>query len=150
MASGPRLDRALTYISTARGIGGFGENFIAGLSALVLFFFTALTGIGEAVVNLFIAPTDATTRGIVALIEANLVAPARFLQDAWNTAAVQLGLSPWNTLGPFIVLVATLVVLAFLGMIAWYLDKSDSDFLGGLEVPWLSRDQGSDLEDEVQ
>jgi hypothetical protein len=143
-----RLDSSLEYISKARKIGGFGDNFVAGLSGLVVFVFTALTGIGESVANLFIAPTDATTGGIVALIGATLEAPARFLQSAWNTAAVQLGMGPWRTLGPFIVLVAVIVVLMVLGLVAWYLDQFDMDALGGWEVPWLDRDTGGDVDDE--
>jgi len=144
-----RLRDSLQYINKSQEIGGFGQNFVAGLSGLVLFVFTALTGIGEAVANLFIAPTDATSAGIVALIGATLEAPARFLQSAWNTAAVQLGLSPWNTLGPFVVIVAVMVVLGALLLISWYLDRTDRDFLGGMDVPWLDRDTGGDLEDEV-
>jgi hypothetical protein len=143
-----RLDKSLEYINTARSIGGFGQNFVAGLSGLVLFVFTALTGIGEAVANFFIAPTDAFTEGIVALIAANLEAPARFLQDAWNTAAVTLGMDPWQTLGPFIAFLAVLVVILVLGTIAWYVDFAGVDALGGWEVPWIDRDTGGDVDDE--
>jgi len=143
-----RLDKSLEYINTARGIGGFGQNFVAGLSGLVLFFFTALTGIGEAVANFFIAPTDALTGGIVALIAANLEAPARFLQSAWNTAAATLGMDPWLSLGPFVAFLAVLVVLLVLATVAWYLDWSDSDTLGGWEVPWVNRDTSGPVDDE--
>jgi len=143
-----RLDQSMKYISTARGIGGFGENFIAGLSGLTLMVFTAFTGIGEAVANFFIKPTDATTSGVVAMIGATLEAPARFMQDAWNTAAVALGMDPWQSLGPFIVLVAIIVVVLVLSVVAWYLDRTDMDAFGGWEVPWMDRDTGGDVDDE--
>lgn len=145
-----RLDKATTYISTARDIGGFGENFIAGLSGLVLFFFTALMGIGEAVVNLFVAPTDATTAGIVQMIYATLRAPASFLQSAWNNAATSLGMDPWMSLGPFIVMVAALAVVGFTLIIYKFLDRMDWDAFGGWEVPWLEADEGGDIEDEIE
>ena len=143
-----RLDQALTYIGEARSIGGFGENFIAGLSALVLFLFTAIMGIGESVANLFIEPTDATAGGISAFITANLEGPASFIQSMWNTAAVQMGLDPWNTLGPFIVIVGAIAVVAFLFVLYEFYDYMDWD-APGWEVPWLTADQGGDMEDEV-
>jgi hypothetical protein len=144
----PRLDRALSYISEARSIGGFGENFIAGLSGLVLFVFTAIMGVGEAVANLFIQPTDATAGGISAMIRANLEGPARFIQSMWNTAAVQMGLDPWNTLGPFIVIVGAIAVVGFLFVIYEFYDYMDWD-APGWDVPWLQADEGRDLDDEV-
>ena len=143
-----RLSQSIKYIDKARSIGTFGENFVAGLSGLVLFVFTALVGIGEAVANLFIAPTDATTRGIVDMIEATLSGPARFMQSAWNTAAVALGMDPWLELGPFIALVGIIVVVSVLLVAAWYLDRQDLDAFGGWEVAWLKRDTGGDLADE--
>lgn len=145
-SSGPRLDKALSYISTARGIGGFGENFIAGLSGLVLFFFTALMGIGESVVNLFVAPTDATAGVTVVLIEAGFGAPAKFLQDAWNMAAVALGMDPWLSLGPFLIMVAIIPFLGTLTAILYWMDWVDVDTLSGLEFPWIGRDE-TDLAD---
>lgn len=147
--SGPRLSRALSYISKAQDVGGFGENFVAGLSALVLFFFTAIMGIGESIVNLFVAPTDATANGVVAMIQANLEAPARFLQAAWNIAATTLGMDPWMTLGPFIVMVAALAVVGFLWILYRFYDRMDWD-APGWDVPWIHNDTGADLEDEVE
>ncbi|MFB6134880.1 MAG: hypothetical protein ABEJ55_07820 [Halanaeroarchaeum sp.] len=143
-----RLDNALTYIDEARSIGGFGENFIAGLSALVLFLFTGIMGIGEAIVNLFVQPTDATAGGIAAMIRANLEGPASYIQSAWNTAATSMGLDPWNTLGPFIVVVAALVVIMFLFIIYEFYDYMDWD-APGWDVPWLQADEGGDMDDEV-
>ena len=145
----PRLSKALSYIGEARSIGGFGDNFVAGLSGLVLFFFTAIMGIGEAVVNFFVAPTDATAGGISALIRANLEGPARFIQSLWNTAAVQIGLDPWNTLGPFIVVIGAIAVVGFMLVIYEFMDYMDWDALGGWEVPWMDADEGGDLDDEV-
>lgn len=145
-----RLSKSIKYITKAQDIGTFGDNFVAGLSGLVLFVFTAMVGIGEAVANLFIAPTDATTQGIVDMIAATLSGPARFMQSAWNTAAVQLGMDPWNQLGPFIAFVAIIVIVLVLLVAAWYLDYQDIDAFGGWEVPWLERDTGNDLEDENQ
>jgi hypothetical protein len=143
-----RLDRSLEYINTAREIGGFGQNFVAGISGLVLAAFTMITGIGEAIAALFVGLTDATRLSAVALVYAIFRAPARFLQDSWNTAAIQLGLSPWNTLGPFVVVIAGGTVIATVGLFSWYLDRRDSDFLGtGLDVPWVGND-ADDNEEE--
>jgi hypothetical protein len=143
-----RLDRSLEYIETAQEYGGFGENFVAGLSGLVLAGFSMIVGLGEAVAALFVGLTDATRISAVALIYAVFRAPARFLQDAWNTAAIQLGLSPWNTLGPFVVILAGGTVIGTVGLFSWYLDRRDSDFLGtGINVPWVGND-ADDNEEE--
>jgi hypothetical protein len=143
-----RLDRSLQYINKAQEIGGFGQNFIAGISGLVLAFFTMITGIGESVAALLVGLTDATRISAVALVYAIFRAPARFLQDAWNTAAVQLGVGPWKQLGPFVAILAAATALAVLYMFAWYLDQRDSDFVGtGLDVPWLGN-EADDGEEE--
>ena len=145
---GPRLERAITYINRSEGIGGFGENFIAGLSALVLGFFTMIIGIGEAFAALIIDPVDAFASVTALSIDALFGGPARFLQSTWNSAAANLGLSPWTSLGPFIVVVAAIVVVITLLIIIWFLDAIDADTPTGLDLPFIGLDTGGDMDDE--
>ncbi|WP_311170643.1 hypothetical protein [Halobellus ordinarius] len=145
----PRLDRALTYINRADSLGGFGESFIAGAGGLVLAFFAIIIGIGEAFANLLTSPVDTFSTVTSDLLLATFSAPARFMQDAWNTAAIQLGLDPWNTLGPFVAVIAAGTVVLTLMVFAWYVDSIDSDTLTGIDFPFINRDTGGDLEDEV-
>ena len=145
----PRLDRALTYISKADSLGGFGESFIAGAGGLVLAFFTIIIGLGEAFANLVTSPVDSFAEVTSDLIIGTFGAPARFMQDVWNTAAVALGMDPWLSLGPFITVVGAAAVVLTLMVFAWYVDSIDADTLTGIDFPFISRDSGGDLEDEV-
>lgn len=146
--SGPRLDRALTYVDKANSLGGFAESFVAGAGGLVVAAFTIIIGIGEAFASLITTPTTAFADVTGLLIRAGFGAPAGFLQDAWNTAAVALGMDPWMSLGPFVIVVAVLAVLAAIFPLAWYLDAVDADTLTGIDLPVVNLDQGGDMEDE--
>ena len=148
MADGPRLDRALTYINKSSQLGGFGESFVSGAGGLVLAFFTIVIGIGEAFANLVTSPVDTFAAVTSDLIDATFGAPARFMQDVWNTAAVALGMDPWMSLGPFITVVAAGTVVATIAVFAWYVDSIDADTLTGLNFPFIERDTGGDLDDE--
>ncbi|QHS17787.1 hypothetical protein GWK26_11875 [haloarchaeon 3A1-DGR] len=148
MADGPRLESAMSYINKAGEIGGFGANFTQGASAVVLGFFTMILGIGEAFASLITNPVDAFASTSVLLIEAIFGGPARFLQSSWNAAATSLGLSPWTSLGPFIIVVAALSVVITLWVIIWFLDAQDVDTPTGLDLPFINLDTGGDLEDE--
>lgn len=145
----PRLDRALTYINRADELGGFGESFIAGAGGLVLAAFSIVIGLGEAFANLITSPVDSFAAVTSDLIVATFGAPARFMQDVWNTAAVALGMDPWLSLGPFIAVVGAGSVVLTLMVFAWYADSIDADFITGIDVPIINRDSGGDLEDEV-
>jgi len=146
--SGPRLDRALTYIDKADRLGGFAESFVAGAGGLVMAAFTIAIGIGEAFATLITKPVTAFADVTDLLIRAGFGAPAEFLQDAWNTAAVALGMDPWMSLGPFVIAVAVLAVLAAIFPLAWYLDMVDADTLTGIDLPVVNLDQGGDMDDE--
>lgn len=131
-----RLDDALTYINEAESQGGFGEVFVNGLGGLVLAFFAIFIGIGEAIAGFLTGNVDALTESSIALTFGFLRAPGRALQDVWNTAATTVGLEPWNTLGPFVIIVFASSVLGTIGLFVWFLDRRDSDFLGtGTNVP---------------
>jgi len=143
-----RLDDALTYIDEAESQGGFGEVFINGLGGLVLAFFSIIIGIGEALAGLVTGNVDALTESSIALTFGFLRAPGRALQDVWNVAATSLGFEPWNTLGPFVIMVFAASVLGTIGMVSWYLDRRDSDFIGtGTNVPVVGND-ADDNEEE--
>lgn len=143
-----RLDGALTYINQADKLGGFGPSFVAGLGGLVLAFFSILIGIGESLAALLTGNIDALRDSSIALTYGFLRAPGRALQDVWNVAATSLGLSPWNTLGPFVIMVFAASVLGTIGMLAWFLDRRDSDFLGtGINAPVVGND-ADDNEEE--
>lgn len=149
MASdGPRLGRAMTYINKSDSLGGFGESFVAGAGGLVLAMFTIVIGIGESFAYLVTNPVDAFAEVTAALIWAGFGAPAEFIQDMWNTAAVALGMDPWLQLGPFVAVVGAGAVVGTLGVFAWYVDAIDSDTLTGIDYPVLNRDQGGDMDDE--
>ena len=143
-----RLDDALTYIDEAETQGGFGEGFINGLGGLVLAFFSIIIGIGEAFAALITDPTDAFASVTALTIDAMFGGPARFLQSTWNQAATNLGVSPWTSLGPFIVVVAAIVVVITLLIIIWFLDAIDADTPTGLDLPFIGLDTGGDMEDE--
>jgi hypothetical protein len=143
-----RLDDALTYINEAESQGGFGSVFVSGLGGLVLAFFSILIGIGEALAAFVTGNVDALRDSTIALTFGFLRAPGRALQSVWNTAATAVGLEPWNTLGPFIVMVFAAAVLGTIGMFSWFLDRRDSDFLGsGTNVPVIGND-ADDNEEE--
>jgi hypothetical protein len=143
-----RLDDALTYIDEAETQGGFGEVFVNGLGGLVLAFFSIIIGIGEALAGFVTGNVDALTESSIALTFGFLRAPGRALQDVWNAAATSVGFEPWNTLGPFVIMVFAASVLGTIGMLSWYLDRRDSDFLGtGTNVPVVGND-ADDNEEE--
>jgi len=143
-----RLDDALTYIDEAESQGGFGEVFVSGAGGLVLAFFSIIIGIGEALAAFVTGNVDAITESSIALTYGFLRAPGRALQDVWNIAATMLGLDPWKTLGPFVIMVFAAVVLGTVGMLSWYLDRRDSDFIGtGTNVPLIGND-ADDNEEE--
>lgn len=149
MASdGPRLSNAMSYINRADRYENFGETFMAGASGLVLSFFAILIGIGEAFATLVTRPVTAFSAMTDLLIRAGFGGPAKFIQDMWNTAAVNLGMDPWRQLGPFVVIVGALSVVGFLGILAWYVDSIDSDTLTGIDYPLINRDEGGDQADE--
>jgi len=143
-----RLDDALTYINEAESQGGFGSVFVSGLGGLVLAGFSIVIGIGEALAAFVTGNVDALTESSIALTFGFLRAPGRALQDVWNTAATAVGLEPWNTLGPFVIIVFASSVLGTIGLFSWYLDRRDSDFLGtGTNVPIVGND-ADDNEEE--
>lgn len=145
---GPRLGRAMTYINRSDEMGGFGDAFVNGAGGLVMAFFTILIGIGESLAGLIIRPADEFANVTALLIDAGFGAPARFLQDAWNTAAVALGMDPWMSLGPFVVTVAMVAVIATIAPLLWYTDMIDADTLTGIDIPIVGLEDGGDLEDE--
>lgn len=138
----------MSYINKADELGGFGESFVAGLGGLVMAFFAILIGIGEAFAGLIIRPVDAFALVTALLIDAGFGAPARFLQDAWNTAAVALGMDPWLQLGPFLAMVAMLSFVGTLLIFLWFLDAIDADTPTGINYPVIGLDTGGDLDDE--
>lgn len=146
--SGPRLEAARGYITYADELGGFGQAFVAGAGGLVTAFFAILIGLGEAFANLVISPTDAFARLSVLSLEAIFGAPARFLQSAWNSAAVALGQDPWTALGPFVVFVAMLSAILTVGTAIWALDQADFDTPTGINLPVVSLDTGGTMDDE--
>lgn len=143
-----RLDNALTYINKANSLGGFGQSFIAGAGGVVLAFFSIIIGIGEAFANLITSPVDSFAVVTSDLIVATFGAPARFMQDVWNTAAVAIGMDPWISLGPFITVVGAGSVVLTVMVFAWYADSINADFITGIDVPVINRDQGGDQDDE--
>ncbi|NHN59819.1 MULTISPECIES: hypothetical protein [Halorussus] len=145
---GPRLTKAMTYISTSRQYGGFAESFVYGAGGLVMALFTIIIGIGEAFAGLIIRPTDAFSSVTALLIDAGFGAPARFLQSAWNTAAVALGMDPWLQLGPFLATVAMVAFVATLWVLIQFLDAIDADTPTGINLPFINLDTGGDMEDE--
>ena len=138
----------MTYINASSRLGGFAESFIAGAGGLVMAFFAIIIGLGEAFANLIISPTDAFANVTALLIDAGFGAPARFLQASWNTAAVAVGMDPWLSLGPFVIIVAMMAVIGALAPFLWYLDVIDSDTLTGINLPIVELDTGGDLDDE--
>lgn len=147
-SDGPRLDQAMTYISASERLGGFAESFVTGAGALVVAGFTIAIGIGEAFANLIIEPIDAFASVTALLIDAGFGAPARFLQDAWNTAAVALGMDPWLQLGPFVAMVAMVAFVGTLFIFIWFLDAIDADTPTGINFPVIGLDTGGDMDDE--
>ncbi|WP_435145916.1 hypothetical protein [Halobaculum sp. P14] len=148
MANGPRLDQAKSYISLANSYGGFAESFVNGAGGLVVAFFTIAIGIGEAFANLIINPVDAFAFVTGQSIRAIFGGPARFLQSAWNTAAASLGMDPWTSLGPFVVVVAVLAAMIALGIVVWGLDAANFDTPTGMDLPFINLDEGGDQDDE--
>jgi len=146
--SGPRLAQARGYISYADNLGGFAEAFVAGAGGLVTAFFAIIIGVGEAFANLIISPTDAFARLSVTSLDAIFGAPARFMRDAWNTAAVALGQDPWMSLGPFVAFVAMLSAILTIGIAIFALDQADFDTPTGLNLPFVEIDTGGTLDDE--
>jgi hypothetical protein len=138
----------MTYINRADELGGFAESFVAGAGGLVMALFAILIGIGEAFAGLIIRPTDAFANVTALLIDAGFGAPARYLQDAWNTAAVALGQDPWLSLGPFVIMVASAAFVGGLAIPAWYLDLIDADTFTGVDLPVVNLDEGGDTDDE--
>lgn len=145
---GPRLSRAMTYINKADEYDNFGQTFLAGAGGLVLSIFTILIGIGEAFAALITSPVDAFSDVTALLIRAGFGAPAEFIRDMWNTAAVALGMDPWMQLGPFVAMVGAASVVGTLWIFAWYVDVIDADTLTGIDYPVINRDQGGDMDDE--
>lgn len=148
MASEDRFGQALKYINRSQEIGGFGENFIAGMSGLVLSAFAILIGLGQSLANLIQEPTDAFAWVSALSVRAIFGGPAMFLQSMWNTAAVSLGMDPWMQLGPFVVFVGSSAAVLGLMPILWFLDRQDSDTLSGINLPFIELDTGGDLDDE--
>jgi hypothetical protein len=147
---GPRLSSALTYINRADELGGFGQVFVAAIGGTVLAFFSIIIGIGESLAGFVTSLVDAQAESAVALIFGFFRAPGRALQDVWNVAATSLGLSPWNTLGPFVIVVFAGSVLTVVGLVTWYLDRRDSDFVGtGTDLPIIGNDEDGDPSDET-
>ena len=147
-SSGPRLDSAMTYINASSRLGGFAESFIAGAGGLVMAGFAIMIGLGEAFANLVIEPVDAFANVTALLINAGFGAPAKFLQSAWNTAAVGIGMDPWLQLGPFVIMVASAAFVGGLAIPLWYLDVIDADTFTGMDLPVLNLDEGGDTDDE--
>ncbi|WP_134671726.1 hypothetical protein [Halorussus marinus] len=145
---GPRLAKAMTYIDKSESLGGFGQSFVNGAGGVVVAFFTIVIGIGEALAGLIIRPTDAFAVVTAESIQAIFGAPARFLQDAWNTAAIALGMDPWLSLGPFVIMAASGAFVGGLAIPLWYLDVIDGDTITGIDLPVIGLDEGGDQDDE--
>ena len=149
MASdGPRLTKAMTYINSAERMGGFGASFVNAAGGLVMAFFAIIIGIGEAFAGLIISPVDAFANVTALLINAGFGAPAKFVQSAWNTAAIGLGMDPWLQLGPFVIIVASAAFVGGLAIPAWYLDMINADTFTGMDLPLVNLDEGGDTDDE--
>ena len=146
--SGPRLSRAMSYINRSEELGGFGQSFVAGAGGLVMAFFAIIIGIGEALAGLIIRPTDAFSSVTALLIRAGFGAPARFIRASWNTAATALGMDPWLSLGPFVIIAASAAFVGGLSIPLWYLDVIDSDTFTGIDIPVVGLDEGGDQDDE--
>jgi hypothetical protein len=147
-SDGPRLTKAVSYIDKANAYGGFAESFVYGLGGLVMAAFTIVIGIGEAFAGLIIQPVDTFASVTSLLSDAGFGAPARYLQDAWNTAAVALGMDPWISLGPFVAMVAMFSLVATIWIFIWFLDEIDADTPTGINLPVIGLDTGGDLDDE--
>ena len=138
----------MTYITKSDELGGFDDAFVDGAGGLVLAAFSIVIGLGETFAYLITNPVTAFGDVSGMLIRAGFGGPARFIQNAWNTAAVLLGVGPWRALGPFVAVVAAVVVVLFLAILAWYADRINSDTLTGINVPIINRDTGGDQADE--
>lgn len=147
-SDGPRLAKAMTYINKSESLGGFGASFVNGAGGLVVAFFTIIIGIGEAFAGMIIRPADAFSEVTALLIRAGFGAPAGYLQDAWNTAAIALGMDPWLQLGPFVIIVASGAFVGGIAIPVWYLDMIDADTFTGIDIPVVGLEDGGDLEDE--
>jgi hypothetical protein len=148
--SDTRLSSGLTYINAADRLGGFGQAFVSGLGGLVLAIFSIVIGIGESLGAFVTTLVDAQAGSAAALIYGFFRAPGRALQDVWNIAATSLGLDPWNTLGPFVIVIFVGVVILAVSIVTWYLDRRDSDFVGtGTNVPIIGNDEDGDPSDET-
>lgn len=145
---GPRLAKAMTYINKSENMGGFADAFVNGAGGLVLAFFTMIIGIGEAFANLITEPVDAFSWVTAELIKAGFGAPAVYIQESWNTAAIALGMDPWLQLGPFVIIAASAAFVGGLAIPAWYLDLIDADTFTGLDFPVIGLDTGGDMDDE--
>jgi len=132
---GPRLERSLTYINKSESLGGFGNAFVQGAGGIVLMIASVIIGIGEALATLVTRPVSAFSDVTAALIQAGFGAPARFLQDAWNTAAVLLGVGPWRSLGPFVAILAVAVVLGAVLLLNYGVGLTGADTLTGINLP---------------
>lgn len=147
-SSGPRLQKAMTYISKSKQYGGFAESFTAGAGGLVMAFFAILIGIGEAFAGLIIRPVDTFSSVTALLIDAGFGSPARFLQSSWNTAATALGMDPWLQLGPFVAMIAMLAFVGTLWILIRFLDAIDADVPTGINYPGIDLDTGGTQDDE--
>ncbi|WP_238392202.1 hypothetical protein [Halorussus amylolyticus] len=140
----------MTYIDKSESLGGFGQAFVNGAGGLVVAFFTIVIGIGEAFAGLIISPTDAFASVTADSIEAMFGAPAGFIQDAWNTAAVALGMDPWLQLGPFVIMVASGAFVGGIAIPIYYLDLTDADTITGINLPFVGLEDGGDLDNEEE
>jgi hypothetical protein len=130
----------MSYIRESERLGGFDSSFVQGLGGIVLMISTVIIGIGEALATLITRPATAFSAVTELLIRAGFGAPARFLQDAWNTAAVQLGMGPWTSLGPFVAVLAVLVVILAILALNWAVGSTGADTLTGINIPLVGRE----------
>ena len=139
-SDGTRLDTSLTYIRESERLGGFGSAFVQGAGGIVLMVASVFIGIGEALATLITRPATAFSDVTAVLIQAGFGAPARFLQDAWNTAAVQLGVGPWRTLGPFVAILAVGTVVGAILLLNYAVGLTGADTLTGINIPGVGRE----------
>ncbi|MGB9953537.1 hypothetical protein ACOZ4F_14205 [Haloarcula marismortui] len=143
---GPRLSRSLSYIRESERLGGFDSAFVQGLGGIVLMISSVIIGIGEALATLVTRPSTAFSEVTALLIRAGFGAPARFLQDSWNTAAVQLGMGPWTSLGPFVAVLAVIVVVLAIVILNFAVGSTGADTLTGISIPGIGR---ADTDEEL-
>ncbi|WP_332898744.1 MULTISPECIES: hypothetical protein [unclassified Haladaptatus] len=138
----PRLNKALSYFTTADDRWEtFGEAFVGILGGLMLAVGAGFAAGIDAVTGFFTGLIDAFGLGGVTWINAITTAPAGFIGQAFDSAARSIDTGAFAELGPFLPWIATLVSIGVVSIVAWYLDRRDSDVPGlGIDLPFIGND----------